>query len=139
MSGTAADVDAGQASRAAAMLRLARTPRWLLLLGLLIALIAGAALLARDVGRRIGLEVRTDVVARVRRTPQQVGLGQSQRADNVRGAFAVAERHKADVADKAVIVVDDVFTTGATLDACATTLLGAGVGEVRVVVLARVW
>lgn len=47
MAGTAADVDAGQASRAAAMLRLARTPRWLLLLGLLIALIVGATVLGR--------------------------------------------------------------------------------------------
>lgn len=47
MAGTAADVDADQPSRAAAMLRLARTPRWLLLLGLLIALIVGATLLGR--------------------------------------------------------------------------------------------
>lgn len=67
-------------------------------------------------------------------------LTREQRAANIASAFRIGDTDLAGgLIGRHVILIDDVFTTGATLDACATTLLGAGVGEVRVVVLARVW
>jgi ComF family protein len=97
-----------------------------------------AALLARDVGRRTGVACRTDLVVRTKRTPRQVGLGRSDRRVNVHGVFAVPGKRRADVADKAIVVVDDVFTTGSTLDAVAGALLAAGAASVDVLTLARV-
>lgn len=56
----------------------------------------------------------------------------------VRAAFAVADRRRAEVADRRVLLIDDVFTTGSTTGACARTLLRAGAAAVDVLTLARV-
>jgi ComF family protein len=71
---------------------------------------------------------------RKRRTPSQNGLSASGRSRNVEGAFSVGQ----DVAGKTVLLVDDVYTTGATLNACAKALLKAGAARVDGVALARV-
>jgi len=97
-----------------------------------------AALLARIVGEISGTPVRTDVLIRSRRTPPQVGLGRDDRAANMRGAFAVPEKRRAAITGKRLIIVDDVLTTGATLEAAARTLLKAGASAVDVLTLARV-
>lgn len=97
-----------------------------------------AALLARAVGRITGLPVRTELIVRARRTPPQVGLGRDDRADNMRGAFAVPDRRKGEIAGRRLILVDDVLTTGATLEAAARTLKKAGAAAVDVLTLARV-
>jgi ComF family protein len=97
-----------------------------------------AILLSQVVGRITGLPVRTDILLRARRTPPQVGLGRDDRAANMRGAFAVSPHRKADIAGRRLILVDDVLTTGATLEAAARTLLKAGAGAVDVLTLARV-
>jgi predicted amidophosphoribosyltransferase len=75
---------------------------------------------------------------RVRATPHQVGLTRSERALNVQGAFRVPARARAEVAGRRLVLVDDVLTSGATVDACARALLRAGAAEVDVVVFARV-
>ena len=75
---------------------------------------------------------------RVRATPQQVGLSKTERADNVRGAFRVPAEHRADIAGRRVVLIDDVLTSGATVDACARALLRAGAAHIDVLVFARV-
>jgi ComF family protein len=97
-----------------------------------------AAALARVVAATGALPVLTGALKRVRATPQQVGLTRSERAANVQGAFAVAADSKAMIAGKRLILVDDVLTSGATIDACARALLRAGAHNVDVLVFARV-
>ncbi len=97
-----------------------------------------AALLAHDLGARAGVLVSTGALVRRRRTPSQGKLGRSARRRNLAGAFCVPERHRAAVAGKRVLLLDDVLTTGATANACAKALLGAGAAAVDVLTLARV-
>ena len=75
---------------------------------------------------------------RVKATPQQVGLGKAERAQNVQGAFRVPAEGRAEVAGRKLLLVDDVLTSGATVDACARALLRAGAASVDVLVFARV-
>jgi ComF family protein len=91
-----------------------------------------AAALARGAAR----PPRPDARALVRRRPTrpQIGLTPAERAANVRGAFAA---DGARVAGRAVLLVDDVLTTGATADACARALLEAGARAVEVLTLTR--
>jgi len=97
-----------------------------------------AAVLAKAAASNSGLPVLTGALRRMRATPQQVGLSRSARAANVQGAFAVTQDGKAAIYGKRLILVDDVLTSGATVDACARTLLRAGARNVDVLVFARV-
>ncbi len=81
------------------------------------------------------IQVNKKLLQRVRFTNTQTRLTRSQRAANMRGAFTM--RHGARLDGERVILMDDVFTTGATTSACAQTLLAAGAGEVCVWTLAR--
>ncbi|MEO5375274.1 MAG: ComF family protein [Alphaproteobacteria bacterium] len=94
-----------------------------------------AALLATELGRIGAVPVAPDVLARHRHTPPQSG-NRSDRAHNVRGAFVVTRPDA--VAGRAVLLIDDVFTTGATLAECARVLRAAGATRVDVLALARV-
>src|SRR3982075_789814 len=94
--------------------------------------------LARIISRQSGVKVTSEALRRVRATEQQIGLSRSQRASNVQGAFKVAADRSADIAGRRVILVDDVLTTGATVDACARALLRAKAAAVDVLVFARV-
>jgi ComF family protein len=85
-----------------------------------------------------GIPVLTAALRRMRATPQQVGLSRSARAVNVQGAFAVTKDGKAAISGKRLVLVDDVLTSGATVDACARALLRAGARNVDVLVFARV-
>lgn len=71
---------------------------------------------------------------RLRDTPPQTGLNLRERRENVRGAF-VAERSR--VSGREILLVDDVLTTGATVESCARALRRAGAGSVFVLTLAR--
>jgi ComF family protein len=92
-------------------------------------------LLARRLGRAWNLPVRADVLARTIATPPQAELDAQARRANVRGAFAV--RRPELVAARHVIVVDDVFTTGSTVTACAQILRRGGARTVGVLTVAR--
>ena len=97
-----------------------------------------AALLAELIAKAGGASVEHSALKRVRATPQQVGLSQAERARNVQGAFRVPPPARAQVAGRQLLLVDDVLTTGSTLDACARALLRAGAAQVDVLVFARV-
>lgn len=94
-----------------------------------------AEVLARAVGRRHGIPVLRRALVRMRATPPQQGDVTARRR-NVGDAFVVAS--PARVAGRRLLLVDDVFTTGATADACARVLLRAGAADVGVLTLARV-
>ena len=95
-----------------------------------------AAMIATRLAPQVGVPVAVDAVRRVRHTERQVGLSREARADNLHRAFAVPEPGK--VAGKAVVIVDDVITTGASADAVALALKAAGARFVGVAVFSRV-
>jgi ComF family protein len=97
-----------------------------------------SALLAQAISRETGVAVADTALRRIKATAQQVGLTQSERAQNVQGAFRVPPNRKAEVAGRRIVLVDDVLTSGATSDACARALLRAGARSVDLVVFARV-
>jgi ComF family protein len=94
-----------------------------------------AEILARGVGRRHRLPVLRGALRRVRSTPPQQGNADARRA-NLRDAFAVPDQRV--VAGRRLLLVDDVFTTGATANACAQVLVAAGADAVGILTLARV-
>ena len=99
-----------------------------------------AALLARELGRRESgtAVVVPDLLRRRRATPSQGYLSPAARWRNVRGAFEVTPRHAARVAGARVLLIDDVLTTGATVETCARRLFAAGAAGVDVLILARI-
>lgn len=97
------------------------------------ALIARAALKLNSLGDRLHLGER--VLERKRETQSQTGLTSHQRRENMRGAFAVAQPEA--VRGRELLVVDDVYTTGATVSECARVLLRAGATKVWVATVAR--
>lgn len=95
------------------------------------------ALIARRLARMSGIPFLRNTLVRVRSVPPQVGLPREERERNVRGAFGV-DRRRADRIDGGrILVVDDVLTTGATLNDCARALTRAGAREVCALTLAR--
>jgi ComF family protein len=94
--------------------------------------------LARVIEKQCGVPVASDVLGRIRPTPQQIGLNRSQRASNVQGAFKAAADRTAAIHGRRVVLIDDVLTSGATADACARALLRARAAQVDVLVFARV-
>jgi len=97
-----------------------------------------SAALAGAISALCGMPVMHRGLIRVRATPQQVGLSKAERADNVQGVFRGPGEHKAEIMGQRVVVIDDVLTSGATVDACARALLRAGAAHVDVLVFARV-
>jgi len=97
-----------------------------------------SATLASVIGRHARIPVQTDLLRRTRATPQQVGLSRAERASNVQGAFAVGADKRAGVEGRRLVLVDDVLTSGATMEACARALLRAKAASVDVLVFARV-
>jgi ComF family protein len=93
-----------------------------------------AGLLAQCLGRELRRPA-ISVLRRHRRTSQQARLHYEQRLKNISGAFTV--KKPSIIAGKSLLLVDDVFTTGATLSAATTALLGAGAAAVYVVTAAR--
>jgi predicted amidophosphoribosyltransferase len=97
-----------------------------------------AAWLAQALGARTGKRVDLFALARPARRKSQAGLDFGQRRRNVAGAYRVTKGGARRVNGKNVLLIDDVFTTGATAEACAKALKRAGAGRVDVLTLARV-
>lgn len=97
-----------------------------------------AALIAAAIARRTGVPADPFALERRRATIVLRGLGARQRAAAVKGAFVVPERRRAAIRGKAVVLVDDVHTSGATADACTAALLRAGATRVTILCWARV-
>lgn len=97
-----------------------------------------AAVLGRHVAAARGVPLRTDLLARRRATASQTRLGRAERRANVAAAFTVRGTAASELAGRRVLLVDDVYTTGATLDACARALRRAGVSGVDALTFARV-
>jgi ComF family protein len=94
-----------------------------------------AALLARSLGRAVAKPVWTRHLRRVKDTESQTKLNADERAANLRGAFVA--RRPAALAGRRLVLVDDVFTTGATLDSCAKVLRRAGAVQVIALTVGR--
>jgi ComF family protein len=97
-----------------------------------------SALLARAVAQAGSGRLAVDLLVRRRHTPQQGRLSALARRRNVRGAFALRPRWAEAVADRRILLVDDVLTTGATVEECARVLRRHGAAGVDVLTLARV-
>jgi len=97
-----------------------------------------SALLAQEIARGTGKGYSPDLLLRTRHTPPQQGLNYKERSLNVRGAFALNEKRKAALSGMHVLLVDDVYTSGATLNECARVLKKSGSASVSVLTIARV-
>ncbi|MCG0277433.1 MAG: ComF family protein [Thermanaeromonas sp.] len=93
-----------------------------------------AELLAREVGRLLGLKVAEGVLLKERDTVPQAGLGRKERWINLKDTFAL--KRASIIEGQDVLLVDDVLTTGATVTACTIVLLQAGARSVSVATLA---
>jgi ComF family protein len=93
-----------------------------------------AELLARELGRRMGVPVANRALVRLEARDPQSTLTRAARLENIRGLFAVSDRER--VAGRRFLLIDDVFTTGATVDECVRVLLKNGAVAVDVCTLA---
>jgi ComF family protein len=97
-----------------------------------------SALLAKGLSRATGVPVTVMALQRTRRTAAQVGLSQEARQENVARAFTISRSGRKAVQGKKIVLIDDVITTGATANACASALLNAGAARVDLLAIALV-
>jgi ComF family protein len=97
-----------------------------------------SAMLAAAVSAASGVPVAGAALKRVKATAQQVGLSRPERAANIQGAFRVPNESKPAIIGRRLVLIDDVLTSGATVEGSARALLRAGAANVDVLVFARV-
>ena len=97
-----------------------------------------SAVLAAAVSKTSGVPVVAHALKRIKPTAQQVGLSRNERVANVQGAFRVSPEGKAEILGRRLVLVDDVLTSGSTVEGCTKALLRAGAANVDVLVFARV-
>lgn len=95
-----------------------------------------AAVMGKPLAKILGIPLHLGVLERAKATPPQVGLSKTQRRDNIKGAFSVREPSL--LKRKTILLVDDVYTTGATLKEASWELLRKGAAQVHVLTFARV-
>jgi len=97
-----------------------------------------SATLAKIIAEQSHVPMWVDALKRIRPTEQQVGLSRTARARNVQGAFEVSPDRRSQIHGRRVVLIDDVLTSGATVDACSRALLRAKAASVDVLIFARV-
>jgi len=95
-----------------------------------------SALIAKKIADKTGLNLETLLLKKGRTSPQ-VGLSKKQRIKNIEGKIKAVNVTKSKIKDKRILIIDDVYTTGATLEECAKILRQAGAREVWGLVLSR--
>ena len=96
-----------------------------------------SAILAQQLSKKTGIKHLPNAVTRTRHTKQQTGLTHAQRAENVRNAFTINQKYAGVIRGKTILLIDDVITTGSTIEQCVKALLKAGAMQVNVLTLAR--
>ena len=94
-----------------------------------------SALLAEQISRKFDIPLSSNNLVRIRPTRSQTGLSGEERRQNTRAAFGI--KNSSLFLEKQVLLVDDVFTTGSTVNECSNTLLQAGIDSIYVLTLAR--
>lgn len=89
-----------------------------------------AAVLAEEIGKLLGIPAEESVLARIKKTGPQKKLGPGKRRQNLKGAFLVQGKRKAALRGRTVLLIDDIYTTGSTLDEAARILKKAGAEKV---------
>ena len=97
-----------------------------------------AALIADDLGKATDIPVIKNALIRHKATRSQGHLHREERADNVKDAFIIKEKHKPLITGKTLILIDDVYTSGATAKECTKHLLENGAASVHILTIARV-
>jgi ComF family protein len=97
-----------------------------------------SAELVRALHELTGHDMSLTALRRVRATRRQLGLTRAGRKRNLRGAFAVPAKYRPEIEGRSVVLVDDVLTTGATVEECSRVLRRAGAAQVDVLTIARV-
>ncbi len=97
-----------------------------------------SALLAKSLAPLVHKPSHMLILKRHKATPSQGGLNARRRYKNVAGAFSISPKAAAMIAGKKILLVDDVLTTGATVNACSKVLINAGALQVDVITLCRV-
>ena len=95
-----------------------------------------AALIAKKFTSLAGLEYDDDILIRVRETHKMRSLGPDQRRENIRNAFEIRKRRAETLLDKTILIIDDIYTTGATIDEIAALLKTHGAAQVDFLVFA---
>ena len=96
-----------------------------------------SALLASVLSKKTGIKHLPNALKRSRHTTPQTGLTRKQRETNVKGAFTINKRYAGGIKGKNILLIDDVLTTGSTIEQCTKTLLKSGAAQVNVLTLAR--
>jgi len=94
--------------------------------------------LAAAISRETNIQLKHHILKRLKNTPSQAGKSANGRRKNVEGAFQIGEKHNPFLKGKRVLLVDDVYTTGATVEACSRVLKRHGAANVDIVTLSRV-
>lgn len=89
-----------------------------------------AAVLAEEIGKLLGIPAEESVLSRIRKTGPQKKLDPGKRRQNLKGAFSVQEKKKTMLEGKTVLLIDDIYTTGSTVDEAAYVLRKAGAEKV---------
>lgn len=94
-----------------------------------------ALLLVRELSKRTGIPYHERVLKKIKDTPVQSALKKRERGKNLKGVFEVRDGEA--IKGKAIVLVDDVYTTGATVNECSRTLLRGGAERVAILTVAR--
>lgn len=95
-----------------------------------------AEVMAKRFASRRGMVCASELLERTKETVPMKGLGSLERYENLKNAFAVSGKNQYTITGKRILLIDDIFTTGSTLDACSSVLKEAGAAEVYVLTFA---